>query len=121
MRLQYLKTLILSLSFILLLLESCSVYQKTPVTLEEAAKSGVKAKVEQKGQRDLYAKKIENKDGVYYAVQNNGAAPTRLEENDVTAVRVLDKPKSDLGNVLLIVGIAAAVGGFILAATFTPF
>lgn len=104
----------------LILLQSCSVYQKTSVTLDEATKSNSKVRIERANQKNLDVKKIEFKEGAYYGIKkvNGEITPIPLDEKEIKSVRMLNKPKSDLGTAGLIALSIGLIGAFILAATY---
>lgn len=121
MRLKYLKTKIVSIGLvILLLLQSCAVYKKTPVTIEEAAKSNLKVVVERTNKEKLKLKRIENVDGNYLGIKkmNGKTVSIQLYEKDIQSIRVLDKSKSNVATVFLILGSAVLITAVIIVATF---
>lgn len=121
MRLKYFKTKIVPIGLvILLLLQSCTVYKKTPVTIEEAAKSNLKVVVERTNKEKLKLKRIENLDGNYLGIKKmNGKTVTiQLDEKDIQSIRVLDKSKSNVATVFLVLGSAVLITAVIIVATF---
>lgn len=111
-----------SVLLLFILLQGCSVYQKTSVTLDDAVKSNSKVRIEGNNNKRLDLKNVEQKDGAYYGFKNNGATtPVVLDEKEIKSVHLIDKSKSDLGTILAIGGTAALLGLFLLAATFTVF
>jgi hypothetical protein len=71
---------------VLVLMQSCVVYHKTPTTLEEASIERIKAKITNANGVTHKYQYIENKDGVYYGVNKKSGTLVRLplEEEEVT-------------------------------------
>lgn len=91
---------------IALILQSCSVYKKTPVTLEEATATDHKVLVIKSDNTKLKFKRIEQTDGIYYGILKTRAGIERipLTESDLKTIRVLDKTATTVGNVAIVVG-----------------
>ena len=91
---------------IALTLQSCSVYQKTPVTLNDAATANRRILIVKTDNTKIKFKKIEQIDGVYYGlIKTKGRIEKiMLTESDVKSIRILDKTATTLGNVAIIVG-----------------
>lgn len=107
MRLKNFKTkTVCFLLVIALMLQSCSVYKKTPVTLEEAATTDRKVLVIKSDNTKLKFKRIEQTDGIYYGLLKTRAGIERipLTESDLKTIRVLDKTATTVGNVAIVVG-----------------
>ena len=98
---------------IALTLQSCSVYQKTPVTLNDAATANRRILIVKTDNTKIKFKKIEQIDGVYYGlIKTKGRIEKiMLTESDVKSIRILDKTATTLGNVAIIAGSL----GFILS------
>lgn len=121
MRLKYLKTKIVPITLVfVMLLQSCSIYKKTPVTLDEAAKANSKVLVERTNKEKFKLKKIENIDGKYLGKKKvkGETVSIQLDEKDIQSIRVLDKSKSTVATVFLVVGSAILITAVIIAATF---
>lgn len=121
MRLKYLKTKIVPITLVfVMLLQSCSIYKKTPVTLDEAAKANSKVLVERTNKEKFKLKKIENIDGKYLGIKKvkGETVSIQLDEKDIQSIRVLDKSKSTVATVFLVVGSAILITAVIIAATF---
>ena len=70
MRLKYFKAQIVPITLVfVMLLQSCSVYKRTPVTFDEAAKTNSKVKIERIDKTKLKLKRIELVDGNYFGLQ----------------------------------------------------
>ena len=88
------------------LLQSCAVYQKTPVSITEAAATNHKVLIIKTDDTKLKLKKIEQIDGIYYGItkDNGKIAKIPLSESDIKTIRVLDKTVTTIGNVAIVVG-----------------
>lgn len=107
MRLKNLKTkTVCFLLVILLVLQSCSVYKKTPVTLAEAATADRKVLVIKSDNTKLKFTRIEQIEGSYYGrvKTRSGIDKIPLTESDLKTIRVLDKTATTVGNVAIVVG-----------------
>lgn len=91
---------------IALILQSCAVYKKTPVNLNEAATTNRKVLVVKADDTKLKFKKIEQIDGVYYGLIKTKGQIEKipLTESDLKTIRVLDKTATTIGNVAIVVG-----------------
>lgn len=118
MRLTYFKTKNISIILVsLLLFQSCSVYKKTPVTLDEAAKTNSRVLIQRVNKEKFKFKKIELIDGNYLGVQkvDGKTVSILLDEKDIQSIKVLDKAKTTLGNVALIIVSLGVIGLVIIA------
>lgn len=99
---------LLVISFIL---QSCAVYKKTPVALNEAANADRKVLVVKTDNTKLKFKKIEEIDGIYYGHirTRGGIEKMPLTESDLQTIRILDKTATTVGNVAIVVGSLGAV------------
>ena len=107
MRLKNLKSkTVCFLLVIALILQSCSVYKKTPVTLDEAVTADRKILVVKVDNTKLKFIRIEQIDGIYYGriKTRGGIEKIPLTENDLKTIRVLDKTATTIGNVAIVVG-----------------
>jgi hypothetical protein len=98
-----------TVSFLLvitLILQSCSVYKKTSVTIDEAVTADRKILVVKTDNTKLKFKRIEQTDGIYYGLLKTRAGIERipLTESDLKTIRVLDKTATTVGNVAIVVG-----------------
>ncbi|MFV8344001.1 hypothetical protein [Flavobacterium sp. XS2P39] len=91
---------------IALVLQSCSVYKKTPVTLEQAATANRKVLVIKSDNTKLKFTRIEQIEGIYYGriKTRAGIEKIPLTESDLKTIRVLDKTATTVGNVAIVVG-----------------
>lgn len=71
---------------VLVLMQSCVVYHKTPTTLEQASNERIKTKITNANGATHKYQYIENKDGVYYGVNKKSGTLVRipLKEEEVT-------------------------------------
>ena len=104
-----------SISIVLLatiLLQSCVAYQKTSVSLEEAANRG-KVKLIHTDGTFLLFKNIEMQDSIYYGFINNIQRP--LVESNFSGIYLQDKKKSEIQTVIFVPTFLLALGfGFAL-------
>jgi hypothetical protein len=89
-----------------LIFQSCGVYKKTPVTLDEAVAADRKILVVKTDNTKLKFIRIEQIDGMYYGrVKNKGETEKiLLTESDLKTIRVLDKTATNIGNIAIVVG-----------------
>lgn len=101
------------------MLQSCSVYKKTPVTIDEAAKSNSRILIRRTDDTKLKLKRIENVDGAYFGVKriDGKIVSLPLDEKNLKSIRVLDKTKTTLGNVSIVVLTLGVILIFIAAST----
>lgn len=99
-----------------LLFGSCHVYQKIPVTLEEAAVSNQRVKITTVNNKKLFFKRIEKTDSTYYGLQESGLdiIKKEIKREEIQQVQIINKPKSRL---LTIASVTVSIG--ILVALIT--
>ncbi len=97
---KYIETLAMLLSA-LILFQSCVVYQRTPVTLAQAADANKKAKVEMKSHEKYRFKSIVSENGRFYGLKktNDDMVKISLEENNILSIRLQDKSTSTLATI----------------------
>lgn len=98
-----------TISFLLviaLITQSCSVYKKTAVTIDEAVTADRKILVVKTDNSKIKFKRIEEIDGVYYGLIKTKGRIEKipLTESDLKTIRVLDKTATTVGNVAIVVG-----------------
>ena len=76
----------------LILLQSCAVYQRTPVSLEQASKQDVKAKIKTKTNETFLVGRIIFEDGRFYGIQKVNGKKIRitLHTNDINSIRLIE-------------------------------
>lgn len=91
---------------IALILQSCAVYKKTPITLNEAVNADRKILVLKTDNTKIKFKKIEQIDGIYYGLIRTKGRIEKipLTESDLKTIRALDKTATTIGNVAIVVG-----------------
>jgi PBP1b-binding outer membrane lipoprotein LpoB len=107
MRLKNLKTKTVCFLFVIaLFLQSCSVYKRPSVTLDEAITADRKVLVVKTNNTKLKFIRIEQIDGIYYGrLKTKGKIEKiPLTESDLKTIRVLDKTATTIGNVAIVVG-----------------
>ena len=80
------------------LLQSCTVYQKMPVSIEEAMATNRKILITKTDETKLKLFNIEQSDGKYYGYKKTKGKVEKilLIETDIKTIRILDKKTSDL-------------------------
>lgn len=86
---------------LLLLLQSCSVYQKKSIDLEQASKNGNKTRVTLIDNRKIILKKIEFQDSIYYGSMyaKKGIIRVPLDRNKIKRIQEIDKSASTIVSV----------------------
>lgn len=117
MRLRYFKSKLVCVSLVfVILLQSCAVYQKTPVSIENAVTSNNKVLVITNNDTKLKLKKIELIDGKYYGIsedEDRKIIKTPLNESDIKTIRVLNKSASTWGTIGIVAGTILVIVGII--------
>lgn len=107
-----LKNKIVSILLIfVLMLQSCAVYQKTAVSLDEAAASKRKVLITKTDGVKLKLKKVEQIDGKYYGIVKVDGKTEKiiLIENEIRTIRILNKTATTFGNIGIIAGSAIII------------
>ena len=91
---------------LMLILQSCTVYQKTAVTLDEAAASSRKTLITKTDGAKLKVKRVEKIDGTFYGIAKVEGKTEKitLVENEIKTVRVLNKTATTFGNIGIVAG-----------------
>ena len=106
-----------SISILLLgmiLLQSCSVYQKTSVSLNDAQNRGIVKVIPNYGQK-VYFKKIELRDSVYYGYamkDKNGITP--LYQAQISSIFIKDVKKSKQLKIIMAIAVSLVFVGLIV-------
>lgn len=81
-----------------ILLQSCTVYKKAPVSISEASTTNHKVLIIKNDDTKLELKKIELVDGVYYGFidEDRGIVIIPLNESTIKTIRIIDKSASTL-------------------------
>lgn len=81
-----------------ILLQSCTVYKKAPVSISEASATNHKVLIIKNDDTKLELKKIELVDGVYYGFidEDRGIVIIPLNESTIKTIRIIDKSASTL-------------------------
>lgn len=89
-----------------LVLQSCSVYKKTSVNLEEAYNSDTKVLIVKIDNTKLKFNRIKQYEGNYYGTLKTKGHMDNvpLVESDIKSIRVLDKTTTTIGNLAIIIG-----------------
>jgi hypothetical protein len=95
---------------IIITLQSCTVYKKTPVTLSEALQSNKRVLVEMTNDKKMRLKRIERADSIYYGIQTAKGREFKvaLHENEIKRIKVKDSGTSTfltIGAITLTLGI----------------
>lgn len=96
-----------------LLFGSCHVYQKIPVTLDDAVSAKQRVKIITANNQKLYFQNIEKVDSTYYGVEvsRNVLVKKPFKKEEIWQIQLQDKPKSRL---LSISVVTVAVGLLVL-------
>ena len=97
------------------LLQSCTVYQKTPVSISEARATNNKVVITKTDFTKHKFRKIEKIDGQYFGIikANGNLVNVPLIESDIKSIRPLNKIASTLATVGIVSGVAIILLGII--------
>jgi len=111
------KLLALILS-VIILFQSCAVYQKTPVSLEQASKQDVRAKIKTKTNESFLVLKIIYEDDKYYGLQRVNGEKIRiaLHADDINSIRLIET-SPNFRSILLPLGIILALSGILVVSS----
>ncbi|GIZ09208.1 hypothetical protein [Flavobacterium sp. UMI-01] len=103
--------LICLLLTIVIVFQSCTVYKKTPVSLNDAMNSNGKAVITTTANVKNKYSQILLLEGNYYGIvkTNKGESKVLLIENEIKSIRVHDKTASTIGNIAIVIGTVGAV------------
>lgn len=96
----------------LILFQSCVIYQRTPVTLAQAADANKKAKVEMKSHEKYRFKSIISENGEFYGLKkvDEDMVKIPLIENNILNIRLQDSSTSTLTTIgTVLVSVLAAL------------
>ena len=93
------------------LIQSCTVYQKTPVSISEAVATDKKVLITKTDDTKQKFRKIEQIDGRYLGIikSNGNLVNVPLIESDIKSIRTVNKAASTLGTVGIVSGVALIV------------
>jgi hypothetical protein len=97
------------------LMQSCSVYQKTPVSISEAATTNKKVVITKTDDTKHKFRKIEQINGQYFGIikMNGNLVNVPLVGSDIKSIRPLNKTASTLATVGIISGAVIILWGII--------
>jgi ABC-type antimicrobial peptide transport system permease subunit len=97
---------------ILVMFQSCTVYKSTTVSLEQATKEQIKAKVETKNQAKINFKYIINENGNYFGMRKVEGKMEKMQLNEklINTIKLKDKTTSTILSIALPIGIIAGLG-----------
>ena len=113
MSLKYFKSISVSLClFVLLFLQSCTVYQKKPVSIQDASASKKPVLLIRKDDTRLTFKKIVLQGSKYYGMlkENGQIIQIPIVESDIKTIRMLDQATSLLGTIGILMGCLTILG-----------
>ncbi|MBP2283315.1 hypothetical protein H4V97_001633 [Flavobacterium sp. CG_23.5] len=89
-----------------LLMQSCAIYQKTSVSLDDAVASNRKVLITKTDGAKLKLKRVELTDGKYYGIVKVDGKTEKiiLVENDIRTIRILNKSATTIGTVGIVLG-----------------
>ena len=99
----------------LLLLQSCVVYHKTPITLEQASREQTRTKVTTAENNTYKFTHITYDNGVFYGINNRNGKPvkTSLYNEEVTGVYEINNSASTLATLATFIGIPVLLSGIV--------
>jgi hypothetical protein len=100
------------LFIIAIILQSCSIYKKSPTSLDEAARANARTVVVNTDNSKLEFIRITQVDNEYYGEVKtiSGTKKVPLSETDIKSIRVLDKTATTFTNLgIIVVPVAAAL------------
>ena len=94
-----------------ILFQSCAVYRRKSVSLDEAAKTEHRILMIRANDQKVRLKRIEQIDGAYYGVMRVHGKKTKikLDENDIKKLRPLNRGLTAMGNFGIVLGSLVAV------------
>lgn len=106
----YKKKLVFGSLIFAFLLQSCTVYQKTPVSISEARATNNKVLVTKTDYTKNKYRKIEEVDGQYFGIikSNGNLVKVPLTDSEIKTICVLDKKKSNWETAGVIVAASVA-------------
>ena len=108
-----LKNKIFSVLFIIaLMLQSCSIYKKSPASLDEAVRANARTVIVNTDNSKQEFRRITQVDNEYYGEIKtiSGTKKVPLSETDIKSIRVLDKTATTFTNLgIIVVPVAAAL------------
>ena len=117
MRLRNFKSKLVCVSLVfVILLQSCAVYQKNPVSIEDAVTSNNKVLVITNNDTKLKLKRIELIEGKYYGIsedEDRNITRVPLNESDMKTIRILNKSASTWGTIGIVAGTILVIVGII--------
>jgi hypothetical protein len=112
---------IVSLLFVIaMILQSCTAYKITSVSLDHAAKTEKKVKLKTKSNNTLKFEKVDFEDGKYYGIKkvNRDVVKIPIEESNLSSIQVKDRTSSTILTILAAIPGAILISGIIAAATW---
>ena len=102
----------------LLLMQSCIVYHKTPITLEKASQEHRRTKIKTADDKTYKFKYITHENGVFYGINKSHGKPvkTSLYNEEVTGVYDINDAASTLTTVTTIIGVPVVLLGLLYIA-----
>ena len=96
---------------VLLTLQSCTAYKKTPISISEASESNEKMLIVTIANKRIPVKKIEKMDSIYYGFKKIKGQEVKipLKESEIKAIRPINPTKSTIGTVGIIVSVTLAL------------
>ena len=106
---------------ICILIQSCAVYHRAPVSLDDAAKTNKRVLLITTDNKKIRLKRIQVVDGLYYGITNDSReSKIVLDEKTIKALRPIDQAKTNLGNFGWVIFGVVVIVGFVIAATYDP-
>lgn len=104
-------------------LQSCNVYKRAPITIDEAVTAQKKVKVRTNDDKKIILKRIEKTDSIYYGVARIRGELVKIpmKEDQIQKIRVIDKGGSIAVSILTTLGILGVIAIAILASAWESF
>jgi PBP1b-binding outer membrane lipoprotein LpoB len=98
-----------------LMLQSCAVYQKTAVSVDEAVTSKRKVLITTTDGAKLKLKKVGQIEGKYFGIVKLDSKTEKiiLIENDIRTIRILNKTATTLSNIGIIAGSTLVISSIV--------
>ena len=106
---------------IALLLQSCAIYQRQPVSIEEASKTNRRVLLITDENKKIRLKSIEKNDSVFHGIVNSRLRQkVLLDQSKIKALRPINRTATTLGNVGFVTLGALTLVVIIFALTYEP-
>lgn len=111
---------IATLFIMLMMLQSCTIYKKGFITLDQAVQNESRVKIQTKNDEKIKLKKIVFENERYYGVNkvNDETVKIPLDEKQIKTIQEKNKSKSTTVTILTSIGVAGGIFAIIAASTY---